>query len=318
MYRTMKLTKQEQYNILIEEFKKRDDKTLDIYDNVLKERLVKSPKTIQRVIEEFMLKYNSVVEVKGRRRKTYKLATPMDVIVEGFEHFESIGWLFQMAHDADPKMFQELEEVTKKDKHIYMFKNTPFEDLSSIESSQNFQQLKKNIEAREYTKIRFFYDDKDYDNLKPIKLVFVDGNWYLAFVDCEEKLRFGRINFIKKVEYGSKTQHFQLASIQKQLLFLEKDLQNSMTLYNAEKKTAVIKATPCISKYFKKDMKKFLSTQKFIKENEDGSVIFSVDYTQTLEILPFVQKWLPDLVILEPFELKERFKEKLQKALVII
>jgi len=313
----MKLTKTEQYNILIEEFKKRDDRTLDIYDEVLKERLKKSPKTIQRLIEEFMLKYNSVVEVEGRRRKTYKLATLMDVIAEGFEHFESIGWLFQMAHDADPDMFKELEELTKKDKHIYMFKNTPFEDLSTIESNQNFQRLKRNIEAREYTKITF-YDNKEFDNLKPIKLVFVDGNWYVAHVDNEDLLKFGRINFIKRVDFGSKTGHFQPSSIQKHLEFLEKELQNSMTLYGIEKKTATIKATPFVAKYFKKDMKKFLSTQKFIKEESDGSVIFTLTYTQPLEILPFVQKWLPDLVILEPQELKDEFKKKLQKALEII
>jgi len=309
----MKLTKTEQYNILIEEFKKRDDRTLDIYDEALKERLKKSPKTIQRLIEEFMLKYNSVVEVEGRRRKTYKLATPMDVIAEGFEHFESIGWLFQMAHDADPDMFKELEELTKKDKHIYMFKNTPFEDLSTIESNQSFQRLKRNIEAREYTKITF-YDDKEFDNLKPIKLVFVDGNWYIAYVDNEDLLKFGRINFIKRVDFGSKIGHFQPASIQKHLEFLEKELQNSMTLYGVEKKTATIKATPFIAKYFKKDMKKFLSSQKFIKEESDGSVIFTLQYTQQLEILPFIQKWLPDLVILEPQELKDELKQKLQKA----
>jgi len=313
----MKLTKTEQYNILIEEFKKRDDRTLDIYDEALKERLKKSPKTIQRLIEEFMLKYNSVVEVKGRRRKTYKLATPMDIITEGFEHFESIGWLFQMAHDADPTMFKELEELTKKEKHIYMFKNTPFEDLSTIESNQTFQRLKRNIEAREYTKITF-YDDKEFDNLKPIKLVFVDGNWYITYVDNENLLKFGRINFIKRVDFGSKIGHFQPSSIQKHLEFLEKELQNSMTLYGAKKKTATIKTTPFIAKYFKKDMKKFLSSQKFIKEEKDGSVIFTLEYTQPLEVLPFIQKWLPDLTILEPQELKAEFKQKLQKALEAI
>jgi len=311
----MKLTKQEQYNILIEEFKKRDDRTLDIYDEVLKDRLGRSPKTIQRLIEEFMLKYNSVVEIDGKRKKTYKLATPMDVIIEGFEHFDNIGWLFNMAHDSDPKMFKELEEFIKKDKHIFMFKNTPFEDINTIETSQNFQRLKRNIEAREYTKIIFMYDDKEHDNLKPIKLVFVDGNWYLAFIDNDNKLRFGRINFIKRVDYGSNVGSFQPLSIKKHLDFLEKDLQNSMTLYGVEKKTAIIKATPFIAKYFKDDMKRFLSSQKFKEELDDGSVIFSVKYTNDLEILPFIQKWLPDLIILEPQELKDAYIKKLQQTL---
>lgn len=314
----MKLTKTEQYNILIEEFKKRDDRTLDIYDEVLKKRIGKSPKTIQRLIEEFMLKYNSVVEVDGRRRKTYKLVIPMDVVTEGFEHFESIGWLFQMAHDADPTMFKELEELTRKEKYIYMFKNTPFEDLDTIESNQNFQRLKKNIQAREYTKVTFLYDDIVYDNIKPIKLVFVDGNWYIAFITDENILQFGRINFIKRVDFGSKIGHFQPSSIQKYLGFLEKNLQNSMTLYGEKKKIATIKATPFIAKYFKDGMKKFLASQTFLKEEEDGSILFTLEYTQPIEILPFIQKWLPDLVIVEPQELQEEYKKKLEKALEII
>lgn len=97
--------------------------------------------------------------------------------------------------------------------------------------------------------------------------------------------------------------------------FLEKQLQNSMTLYGKEKKRATLKATPCIARYFEKEMKVFLSTQKYKSTLEDGSVIFSVDYTQELEILPFIQKWLPDLVILEPQELKDAYTNKLQNTL---
>jgi len=58
-------------------------------------------------------------------------------------------------------------------------------------------------------------------------------------------------------------------------------------------------------------MKKFLSSQKFIEELEDGSVVFSIEYTQALEVLPFIQKWIPDLIILEPQELKKEFVNKL-------
>jgi len=40
-----------------------------------------------------------------------------------------------------------------------------------------------------------------------------------------------------------------------------------------------------------------------------------LSYTQELEILPFIQKWLPDLVILEPKGLREAYVKKLKKAL---
>ena len=62
-------------------------------------------------------------------------------------------------------------------------------------------------------------------------------------------------------------------------------------------------------------MKKFLNSQNNNKKEEDGSILFTLEYTQELEILPFVQKWLPHLIVVEPKSLREIFKEKLEKAL---
>jgi predicted DNA-binding transcriptional regulator YafY len=86
-----------------------------------------------------------------------------------------------------------------------------------------------------------------------------------------------------------------------------------MTRFDKEQQIATIKATSQVAKYFEKDMKKFLPSQEFREKLDDGSVIFTVSYTQSLEILPFVQKWLPDLIILEPRELKEQYRKKIQQ-----
>ncbi len=88
-----------------------------------------------------------------------------------------------------------------------------------------------------------------------------------------------------------------------------------MTLYGVEKKIATIKASPAIAKYFDEGMKKFLPSQTFQSKEADGSVIFTLEYTQELEILPFIQKWLPALVIMEPQALKEAYRQKLLSAL---
>jgi len=136
----MKLTKTKKYNILIDEFKKRDSRTLDTSDEILKERLGNpSTRTVQRLVEEFMLEYQSVVEVTGTKKKTYKLINPIDLITESFEHFEDIGWLFNMAHDADPEIFKELEHFTNPQKHIYKFCNSLFEDVNSLEKRSHLK-----------------------------------------------------------------------------------------------------------------------------------------------------------------------------------
>jgi predicted DNA-binding transcriptional regulator YafY len=150
--------------------------------------------------------------------------------------------------------------------------------------------------------------------VKPIKLIFVDNNWYLGYVTTEEILKLARVTFIESVRYATKNS-YQKSSIVKHLQNLELNLQNSMTLLSVDKKLATIKATPAIAKYFKQDMKKFLSSQTFQKELEDGSVEFTLTYTNELEIMPFIQKWLPDLIIIEPQELKEHYKQKLHQTL---
>ena len=304
----------QKYYFILKEFDKRQDKTLSGYDKVLREELSLSPKQIIRLIRELSCEHDSIVKVEGSKRESYKLIKPLDVVIETFDKSQEIGWLFNMAHDADPEIFKELEEFTKKDKNIYMFKNSPFEDINTIESKQSFQRLKRIIEAREYAKIKFINNDDTYDNLKCLKLVFMDNNWYVAFIDSEEKLRFGRINFIERVDYGTKLEHFHPSSVKKQMQFLE-SVQNSMSLYGEEKKVATIQATPFVARYFDKGMKTFLSSQKFQKKLDDGSVIFTLEYTQELEILPFIQKWLPSLIILEPQELKQAYIKKLQQAI---
>jgi predicted DNA-binding transcriptional regulator YafY len=61
-------------------------------------------------------------------------------------------------------------------------------------------------------------------------------------------------------------------------------------------------------------MKKFFPSQKFISEDENG-VIFTINYTQPFEILPFIKKWLPSMEILEPQELKDELKKDLEIAI---
>ena len=94
-----------------------------------------------------------------------------------------------------------------------------------------------------------------------------------------------------------------------------KNIQNSMTLYDKTPKKAKILATKEIAYYFKKDMKKFLPSQKFIEKNENG-IIFELTYTQPKEILPFIKKWLLNLIILSPNELNEKLKKEIEKYLL--
>jgi len=62
-------------------------------------------------------------------------------------------------------------------------------------------------------------------------------------------------------------------------------------------------------------MKRHLKSQTFIKKNSDGSVEFSLEYTQPIEVLPLIKKWLPDLKILSPQSLEDVLRQDLQQYL---
>ena len=124
---------------------------------------------------------------------------------------------------------------------FFQFKNTPFEDTETIEEKEVFKTLKRAVKNREYAKITFKGSEKSQDNLKCLKLIFMEGNWYLAYVDEADKTKFGRISFMAKVEYATKAESFQKITVQKQMAFL-KNIQNSMTLYGKPKKIARLKS----------------------------------------------------------------------------
>jgi len=220
-----------------------------------------------------------------------------------------------MAHDADPEIFKELENFTNKNKIVYKFINTPFEDMKQLKKNGILKKLESAVKLREYRKIKFTGLEKALDNQKCLKLLFIDNNWYIATVGEDEIARLSRVSFVEDVSYASNIGKFQKSSVAKQMKFIENDIQNSFSLYGKDKKIATIKAASDKARYFKKGMKKFLSSQKFKEELSDGSVVFTVEYTQSLEILPLIQKWMPNLVIIEPEELKEEYRKILVQSL---
>nr|WP_315082892.1 WYL domain-containing protein [uncultured Campylobacter sp.] len=127
--------------------------------------------------------------------------------------------------------------------------------------------------------------------------------------------RLLRVAFIVSLSKSSKKYE---GKISKEYETYFNKIQNAMSLPSEPLRRALLKASPKVAIYFKEGMKPFFPTQKFKKKLDDGSIIFSIDFTQDMEILPFIKKWLPDIEILEPKDLRETFKEQLKAALDIL
>jgi len=311
------ITTIKKYNIILEEFNLSQNKTLTAYDKALTSRLPLGSKQLGRLLSDLELEFDAIVKLESKKRATYKLIKPVDLFVETFEQTDNIDWFFHMAHDADPDIFKALEGYTNKNKNTYKFINTPFEDIEQLKSNGIMKKLEDAVKLGEYRKIKFAGLEIAIDNLKCLKLLYIDNNWYVATVGDDEIVRLSRVSFIEDVNYATNITKFQKSSVKEQMKFIDHHVQNSLTLHGVETKEAVIKVPPLRAKYFDKGMKKFLSTQKFKEKLDDGSILFTLEYTQSLEILPFIQKWLPHLVILEPKELVDEYVNNLNQILTV-
>jgi predicted DNA-binding transcriptional regulator YafY len=206
---------------------------------------------------------------------------------------DDLYWFFDLIERWDSNIFKDIGyEVSKKERDVYLYKNSPFEELKSDKQKDIFRSLKSAIINQEYRDIDYVYDaPRIHRQAIPLKLIFMEQNWYVAIVDRDEGFRFLRIFFIKDVRNSAKRAYERDLSsdeLKKYTKFL-KTFQNPMSKCAEPKEIARIKASPRVAKYFDKGMKRHLQSQTFIKKNSDGSVEFSLEYTQPIEVLPFIK-----------------------------
>jgi len=184
------------FKIIMQEFHKRTDKTLTSYD--LKDILEKSTKQIDRYLDELAIEFSNIIVVKKGKKKAYKLIDSFEVFIKAFKSFDDLEELIYLAQESNPELFKRLNYQMKKENDIYIFKHPIFE---SIKNRDVFDKLKTAIKENEYRDIKFNYENKSI-TVKPIKFIFTDNNWYLAYVQEEDVLKLGRIAFVEEVKYS--------------------------------------------------------------------------------------------------------------------
>lgn len=305
-------------------------------DATLTEELGVDERTLRRYLEEIEDNYTDLIVcdkqnkiIGGRKVTVYRTIDPTKDIADILTFFinndaQGMGWLMQLIHTNDPTILKgfdddqkrSLQRQAKKDRDVVLFRTNPLENLMDSETDKRLRDLKNAVKNHEYRTFEYTYNQhtETLEDLKCLKLIFMKNNWYLATENEEKEYRMLRVAFIDKIGYSKKI------SYQKSVLDRYDDffatMQNPMSRPFVPKKTAILKAHGRIAVYFKESMKKFLESQTFIRE-EEGAVVFSVEYTQPLEVLPFIKEWLPDMEILEPRELREMLLEELKNYIEI-
>lgn len=224
-------------------------------------------------------------------------------------------------NEFDEKSLDRINQMFVAASEILLGRLPITEDLQDERFKTIYTAFKSAIKNRYYMQLHLS-DEGFLDEVKPIRIVFIDNNWNLAFEtkdpnNGKKVFRFCRFSFIDQWDFittDKKRNTFHVKDMHAYEIFLD-TAQNGLSLYDVPIQTATIRATPAVAKYFDDGMKKFLRSQTFISQEVDGSVIFTLEYTQPLEIFILIRRWLPELIILQPRSLAEAYCEDLRETL---
>ena len=130
----------------------------------------------------------------------------IDILNRLLKYSDDLGWLISLLNENDPSLFSDLdkhekEKVSaqlKEDSDIFLFRTNPLEVLQDEPSKRYLSELRNAVKNQEYQNIKYKYigEVENLIDVKCLKIVFTDGNWYLAIEDAEGNFRLLRVAFI--------------------------------------------------------------------------------------------------------------------------
>ncbi len=263
-----------------------------------------SDKTIQRYIKEVEEFFG--IELLRYEKGCYYLpdTAPLRTILiepKDIEDFERVFDLLAMADTSYVRFLGIDDALVKKllndEAKIYKLKTPVFEELKRFELLKS---LKRAIKYRYYIDISYQSDQEyRYTRVKPLRILFAEGNWYLAALTDDpinNGFKFLRINFIKDIAVRSQT--FQ------KVLEAERFIEEFQSLFSAYLEPSFevrVRVDKKVARHFR--AKKFLPSQNILQDN--GDLILSYTINNENEILLLAKRWMPHMRILTPQHLQE-------------
>ena len=183
-----------------------EEKEIKANDKDIAELLGYSTKTLSRHLNDLATMDSNIIKVKKGKNSVYELVDTSYVFEKIMQNTNDFSWFFDLVDRWDEAIFKDMNyEISKKEREVFLYKNSPFEELQSCEQKEIFRTLKEAIIKKKYLDIGYIYDEpRTHEKAIPLKLIFMEQNWYLAIIDQKEGFRFLRISFITKLGKLSK------------------------------------------------------------------------------------------------------------------
>lgn len=271
----------------------------------LAEELDVSTKTIQRDLHEALAEHG--VYCDGRRWKINRSYAEDGLIKEDRI---VIGILDSIAKNTGPSFYakahQLLEQISCQLEHP-LFANLDTETLGEAHLTL-FAQLENAVKSRNIITAHYTAVTKRKRNvrLKPLRLAFFDGYWYLLAFDVEDKNTFKKFHLKSLQDIRIKEERFEYPTELSEAV--EKAFSVWFNLDKSFEVRLLVDAT--VAPYFERKPYKGQSIQG---RDADGSIEVVLTVTDEMEILPIVQWYLPHIRILEPQWMNDILMEKIER-----
>lgn len=230
------------------------------------------------------------------------------------EEASLLAFLFEIARSLGENFESSfrgiLQKVLAKDSFSPFYAKIP-DGLKLRKDYPYVNALKQAIGASNKIILKYRVPDNNKEKtyrLRPLRIIFYEGFWYLlAQVEGKSWIPKFRLERITEVRVLDET-------------FVEPEnlktiLDESVNAWFREKRDTkvVLKVASEVARFFKQ--KRYFPQQKIKKQNKDGSLIIELKASNFMEVTPVVYEWIPYIRVIEPTELKEEIKKKVEKYL---
>lgn len=265
-----------------------------------------SKRNAERDFTERLPKYLGETLLKDKSTKKWFLEKSKNNLLLNEEEELTLNLLLEQSKNIDSNLYKNTLKLVDKFKDS-LHSNTIYtkidvEDISEIKTDLIKVEkaiLNKNI-------ISCIYNNTP-RKIKPLKLVSLNGYWYLVFKDADNLIKKFYFKEIKNIDILKEQFNDTINDLQKKL-------DNAINAYfdgNKKEYAVQLYINKEISHLFKR--KKISPSQRFIKNYEDNSMDIELFITNDMEIIPTIQKFIPYIKVISPNSLEKKCMENIEE-----
>ena len=267
-----------------------------------------SERTIRRDFTLIRKLFGDFMSKEGECYKAYKKVLLDDVLnATDLMTLANIVTLFGITN-RESLVSNETKTLIEHAMSVYDFRTRPFE---TVQNTDVLKKLEHAIKFHKEVKIRYQSEKAlTHANFHPYRILFLNENFYLVGENHSKKhFEFRRISLIEEVTYKSKTfiPHSEINA------FI-RTIQTPWANFGQEDKTVQLRISKKVKRFFL--LKKYLPSQKVIEQFDDGDILVEYSVTNYHEVEELIIRWLPDVQIVSPRNLKKMIQRTLQRKLV--